>query len=279
MRVGVLHNSLSGRNKRNPDVISKALKGKDVLVFSEVNSPEDILKALIEFSRLQVSTVFINGGDGTIQATIDSLFNHVPFKPLPQLAILPAGTANMIAGDVGLGPFTIRTVQRFLQEWQSSTPEFLVVKRPVLRIRFHPHRQPMHGMFFGAGAICHGTQMGRETKQSIGRLGEWGAGLIFLKFLLALATGSREGLSPVSIGVSMPDGHLKHEDYVIMLVTTLERLILGLRPFWDQSASPLRLTSVQGSLPIFVANPASRPAWQGAPFSSCRKWIYEQKFI
>ncbi len=245
MRVGILHNPLSGRNQRNPEVISAVREVADTTSFSEVITPEDIHKALMDFSRHQVSTLLINGGDGTIQATIDALFNHRPFDLLPQLAILPAGTANMIAGDVGLGPFAKHTLQKFFKESRSDNPGWVVAKRPVLRIQFHPHRQPMHGMFFGAGALCHGTQMGRETKQSIGRLGEWGAGLIFLKFLLALATGSKKGLSPVSIGMSMPDGHLKHEDYVIVLVTTLDRLILGLKPFWDSSEHPLRLTSVQ----------------------------------
>ena len=56
----------------------------------------------------------------------------------------------------------------------------------------------MHCMecFLAPGAIYHGTQMGLQTKQSIGRLGEWGAALIMVKFLLALATGSRKGLNP-----------------------------------------------------------------------------------
>ena len=51
------------------------------------------------------------------------------------------------------------------------------------------------GCFFGAGAIYHGTQMGLQTKQSIGRLGEWGAGLIHDKiFMLALADWVSKGI-------------------------------------------------------------------------------------
>jgi len=100
-------------------------------------------------------------------------------------------------------------------------------------------------MFFGAGAIYHGTQMGRETKQTIGRLGEWGAGLILAKFLLALATGSRKGLQPVTVGVSTGESTVKHQDYLVLLVTTLERLFLGMRPFWSSTAGPLRFTSLK----------------------------------
>ncbi len=245
MRVGVLHNPLSGRNKRHPDVISEAFKAKEPPLFSDVTTPGEIQNALVEFSQANVTTLFINGGDGTIQATIDALFNLQPFPSFPQLALLPAGTANMIAGDVGLGAFTSHTVREFFEKSQSPTPQFSTVQRAVLRIRFHPYREPLHGMFFGAGALCQGTQTGRQTKQTIGRLGEWGAGLIFLKYLWAVATGSQKNLSPVSIGISTSEGHVKHEDYVLVLATTLQRLIVGLMPFWGQAPYPVRFTSVR----------------------------------
>jgi hypothetical protein len=100
-------------------------------------------------------------------------------------------------------------------------------------------------MFFGAGAIYYGTQMGRETKQTIGRLGEWGAGLILAKFLLGVATGSRKGLQPVTVGVSTGESPITHQEYLVLLVTTLERLFLGMKPFWSSTSGPLRFTSVK----------------------------------
>jgi diacylglycerol kinase (ATP) len=245
MPIGVLHNPLSGRNKRQP-LLFQAVYARHLEVqYAEVSTPADIMKALEVFARNHVNMVVVNGGDGTIQATVDVLFNYRPFSEMPLLAVIPAGTANMIAGDVGLGKFEEATLEHLLLGMRSVVPAFDFVKRSILRIRLASNQKPLHGMFFGVGAIYHGTQMGRETKQTIGRLGEWGAGLILAKFLWALATGSRKGLQSVTVGVSTGEARIKYQEYLVVLVTTLERLFLGMKPFWSSTSGPLRFTSLQ----------------------------------
>ncbi len=245
MRIGILHNPLSGRNKRHPSLFQSLLAQHPEVPLAEVHTPADILKALNTFSDHQVNCLLIIGGDGTIQATMGGLFNHQSFNILPQLAIMPAGTANLMAGDVGLGNYSTNTLGRFLAEAQSSTPRIIREKRAILRVRFSEDGEPLHGMFFGAGAIYHGTQMGLQTKQSIGRLGEWGAGLILIKFLLALATGSRKGLRPIPVGIMAGNSTYPEKDYLVILVTTLNRLFLGMKPFWGKGPGPLHFTSLQ----------------------------------
>lgn len=245
MSIGVLHNPLSGRNKRQPLLFQSVYARHPEVRRAEVTTPADIMKALETFARNQVNLVVVNGGDGTIQATVDALFTYRPFPEMPLLAVIPAGTANMIAGDVGLGKFDEATLERLFSWIQSSVSGITSVNRSILRLRFSSTQRPIHGMFFGAGAIYHGTQMGRETKQTIGRLGEWGAGLILAKFLLALATGSRKGLQPVTVGVSIGESAIEHHEYLLLLVTTLERLFLGMKPFWGSTSGPLRFTSLK----------------------------------
>ena len=212
---------------------------------AEVQTPADILEALKKFSQFQVDCVAVNGGDGTIQAVMGALFHHHPFPLMPSLALLPAGTANLMAGDVGLGKFEAKVLGQFLEEAESSPSKLSIVSRPILRIRFPEEREPLCGMFFGAGAIYHGTQMGLQTKQSIGRLGEWGAGLILLKFLLALATGSRKGLNPIKARVTAGEASSTQDEYLVLIVTTLNRLFLGMKPFWGNKSGPLRFTSLR----------------------------------
>ena len=171
------------------------MPGIPQMQYSEVTTPADILKALEAFAHNQVNLVVVIGGDGTIQATVDVLFNYQPFPEMPLLAVIPAGTANMIAGDVGLGKYEEATLEHLLALMASSVPAVGFVNRSILRIRLPSGQRPIHGMFFGAGAIYHGTQMGRETKQTIGRLGEWGAGLILAKFLLGWPRGRGRGFS------------------------------------------------------------------------------------
>lgn len=245
MRVGILHNPLSGRNRRNPNLFQEILSRYPEVTCAEVNTPADILQALKIFAQGQVDCVVVNGGDGTIQATMGVLFHHQPFASMPRLAVLPAGTANLIAGDVGIGKFKPQALGQFLSEAQSSTPKLSMETRPILRIRFPEEREPLYGMFFGAGAIYHGTQMGLQTKQSIGRLGEWGAALILLKFLLALAMGSRKGLNPIGVSVTAGESPPVQDEYLLLMVTTLNRLFLGMKPFWGTSSGPLRYTSLR----------------------------------
>jgi hypothetical protein len=246
MRVGILHNPLSGRNRRKPNLFKEILSRYPEVPCVEVNTPANILEALKAFAQGQVNCVVVNAGDGTIQATMGALFHHRPFSAMPCLAVLPAGTANLIAGDVGLGKLESNILDQFLMEAQSSTQKLSIESRPILRIRFPEEREPLYGMFFGAGAIYHGTQMGLQTKQSIGRLGEWGAGLILIKFLLALATGSRKGLNPITARVTAGDSRppLQNE-YLVLMVTTLNRLFLGMNPFWSNNSGPLRFTSLR----------------------------------
>ena len=245
MRVGILHNPLSGRNKRRPNLFEEILSRNQHVPYAEVHSPEEILQALKIFSQSQVDCVAIIGGDGTIQATMGALFRHEPFASMPRLTLLPAGTANLMAGDVGLGKFGPKTLEQLLLEAQSSHPKTFTEARPILRIRFPEERESLYGMFFGSGAIYHGTQLGLQTKQSIGRLGEWGAGLILVKFLLALATGSRKGLNPIRVHVTAGDAPSVQDEYLLLMVTTLNRLFLGMNPFWGTGSGPLRCTSLR----------------------------------
>jgi diacylglycerol kinase (ATP) len=246
MPIGVLHNPFSGRNKRQPLFFRSVYARHSDVWDVDVTTPADILRALETFARNHVSLVVVNGGDGTVQATVDVLFNDRPFPEMPLLAVLPAGTANMIAGDVGLGKYDPSTLEHLVTSMKkASIPERAIVNRSILRVRLSRDRRPIYGMFFGAGAIYHGTMLGRETKQTIGRLGEWGAGLILVRFLFRLATGSRKGLQPVTVGVSTGDAGITHQEYLVILVTTLKRLFLGMTPFWSSRVGPMRFTCVK----------------------------------
>lgn len=243
IRIGLLSNPLSGRNKRHFSSFRSVFQAHSDFEHAEVVTPDDISKSLAVFASRQVNLILVNGGDGTIQATLNALVNDRPFSELPLIAVLPAGTANLIAGDVGLGPYSPETVAKLF----ASLPTLSSVHqttRHLLRLQFPDGREPLHGMFFGIGAIYSGTQIGRETKQSVGRLGEWGAGLIFAKFLMGLASGSQAGLQPVPVGLSIDGADATDQECLMLFVTTLERLFLGMKPFWNPDPGLLHYTGV-----------------------------------
>ncbi len=244
IRIGLLSNPESGRNKRHFSSFRALFASTPALFHKEAVTPDEIRHALAGFADLAVNLLVINGGDGTIQATLNALMNDRAFSIMPRLAVLPAGTANMIAGDVGLGPYSPGTLEKLLAQNESFYSDRNITKRGLLRVKFPDERPPMYGMFFGAGAIYFGTQMGRQTKQSVGRLGEWGAGLILAKFLMALATGSKKGLHPVSVGLSVDGIDCGTQEFLVLFVTSLERLFLGMKPFWNLDPGPLHYTGL-----------------------------------
>ena len=245
MRVGVLYNPLSGRLVRHPNLIHNVLSVYGNLQQAQVKTPQDIVEALRTFAHHHVTLLIIIGGDGTLQATLDALFNDRPFQTMPHVAIMPGGTANLVAGDVGTGPLHAQSLRALLAKAGSLSREFSFVKRPILRVQFPDNRMPLHGMFFGAGAIYQGTKIGLETKQGIGRMGEWGAGLIMVRSMLALAMGSPQDLGPVTATLSVVEGKASEHEYLVVLVSTLERLFLGLKPFWSDQDGALHYTSLR----------------------------------
>ncbi|MDR4495293.1 MAG: diacylglycerol kinase family protein [Nitrospirales bacterium] len=244
IRIGLLSNPESGRNKRHFSSFRRLFQSYPDLLHEEVVTPDEIRHVLAGFADHRVNFLVINGGDGTIQAALNALMNDRAFSSMPRLAVLPAGTANMIAGDVGLGPYGTGTVEKLLASEESFYSGRHIAKRHLLRLTFPDGRMTMYGMFFGAGAIYFGTQMGRQTKQSVGRLGEWGAGLILAKFLVALASGSKKGLHPVPVGLSVDGSDRGTQEFLVLFVTSLERLFLGMKPFWSPEPGFLHYTGL-----------------------------------
>lgn len=243
LRVGVLNNPFSGGNRKGLSALIKFQTAQQAL-HSEVQTPTEIAAALADFARREVDVVVINGGDGTVQAVLTSLFYRKPFARLPLLAILSAGTTSMIAGDVGLRGRRI-TALRKLFAWvhHQERPVNNIVQRPVLRMQI-TDQAPLFGMFFGAGAIYQGIEFCRRRIHRLGVRGELGPGLALARFLLALIGGNRDYVSPVPVTVGWNGHPPEQQERLLLLISGLEHLFLGLRPFWGTEKGSLHYTAV-----------------------------------
>ena len=95
--IGVLAHSKKELGGNSLDELRRVLaaKGVDAPVWREVVKPQDVPVAVAELVDAGVETLFVWGGDGTVQQCIDALRSASP-----ALAILPAGTANLFAGNL-----------------------------------------------------------------------------------------------------------------------------------------------------------------------------------
>ena len=244
MRLGVLSNPLSGGNRRGLAPVRQILARYPGTYHREVQTPADVASALATFARSEVEIVGVNGGDGTIQAVLTALFHQRPFEQPPFLAIVRSGTDSAIARDVGLKGTRDQAVQ-LLSRWaDSGDGQTAILRRQVLRLQRSPEAEPIYGMSFGAAAIYRGILFCRRRVHTLGFHGDVAPGLTILRVLLALASGKGDLVTPVPMTISLDRTPPLHLDCLAVVISTLERLSAGLRPYWGKETGPLHYTAV-----------------------------------
>jgi hypothetical protein len=246
LRVGLLNNPRSGGNRRRPGEVDRVLDAHAEARRHDVETPADVAAALQDFARHGIDVVTINGGDGTVQAALTAILGEAVFESPPLLAVLTAGTTSMIAGDVGVRGRRAEGLRRLLDWARSPDPRAGLVERTVLRLEHSPGTRPLFGMFFGAAGIEQGIRFGLDRIHTKGLRGELGAGLALGALLIGLVRGRTDAVTPVPLTVAVDGERPQRRDHLVLMVTTLERLVLGLRPFWDRASAPLRYTAVLG---------------------------------
>jgi diacylglycerol kinase (ATP) len=263
-RPGILCNPLSGRIRRRRTALRRRLASFPSAPVREVSDVADVASALRDLAAEGVDLLVIVGGDGTVQMVLSCLLKDRPFPRLPVLAVVPAGTTNMTALDLGVrgGPLRVlRRLQHRLREPGSSR----LVRRRAIRIQ-QADRADLYGMFFGAGAIAGGVRYFQSRIRRLGITGEAASGLVVLRFLgLVLLGRSKRVVTPVQVSMRDDTGGEREGSCLLLLASTLDRLLLGMRPYWGRGAAPLHVTSVREaparfwrSLPLLVSGRGGR---------------------
>ncbi len=244
LHVGVLTNPRSGGNKNGFTEIHDLLaKWPDVL-HREAFTPESMTEALADFSRNGVDLVVINGGDGTIHAVLTAIGRDEIFTKPPLLALLCAGTTSMLPRDVGVKGTPVFALQRILKWAESTDSSLTVLPRHVLRVQSASHKQPLFGMFFGVGAICQGIKAFHSGVNPMGWRGELMPGLTLLRMLLAILFKNQEKVPPLLTRTHLNGRPQEEGTYLFVFISTLNRLFLGMRPFWGTEDEPMHYTAV-----------------------------------
>jgi len=248
LRVAVLSNPGSGRNRQGMGWIDQTLKSHPQVMHFIARDPAEIMTVLAEISHAKPDVLAINAGDGTIAAILTALMEQQPFMKQPMLALLRGGTTNMIACDVGLKGSIRQALERLLHWTHATTPAIQPVSRPLLRVQSGENQPPLYGMSFGAGAIIKGMEYCQQNILRPGLRDSLGAGLCALRILLALARNDHRYVAPVTMEFSaIPEisNSSMPRDYFLLMVTTLERLFLGSHPYWGDKKGALHFTAIQ----------------------------------
>ena len=99
--IGLINNPNSRRNRRYPDKMWRLRDALGGIGYSVVTESIPALKAtLSEFKADAIDILVVNGGDGTVHATLTELIHIYGSKPLPKIALLGGGTMNIVANAV-----------------------------------------------------------------------------------------------------------------------------------------------------------------------------------
>jgi hypothetical protein len=252
-RLGLLNNPLSGGNRNGFEKIRAIAAARPEVVQRDVQTPSDVTEALSDFARREVNVLVINGGDGTVQAALTAIFNHCFFETQPALAVLPsAGTTSMIAGDVGLKGSRLNALGRLLNRVGTKNDSARTIERPVLKVQVPSKKLPVYGMFFGTAAIYQASQYFHQKIHTRGVGGEIGAGVALARFCWAVLRKDRKVVSSVPIQICLNQNASEKQNYLMVLVTTLQRLFLGLCPFWGSELKPLHYTAISAGPRYFL---------------------------
>jgi diacylglycerol kinase (ATP) len=244
-RLGLISNPMSGANKRRGlSEVHRLLARHPEVAYREVRSAADVSRALRDFARAGVDLVGVNSGDGTVQAVLTSLFVERPFASPPLLALLAGGTTNMSFQDLGLKGSLTGALGRLIRWARTGEGEARVLRRPVLEVVNSSHPGPLYGLFVGAAGIYNGIRFFHRRVRRMGLRGDPAHLFVLVRFLLGLARGDDALVAPVQAEIQTDRTHLPPMDYRMLLVTTLDRLIAGVRPFWGEGGGPLRLAAL-----------------------------------
>ncbi|MHA7815359.1 MAG: diacylglycerol/lipid kinase family protein [Pseudohaliea sp.] len=281
LRLGVLSNANSGHNRRKLGRLEALARRYPHVVHLSTGHGDDVREALAEFARHGIDVLAINGGDGTIARVLGEILERQPFPARLHIALLPGGTANMTSDRLGVRGSLPRAARR-LFEWTGGTGRDAcpVLNRPILRVRFADGRDNAYGMFLGAGAVIQGTEYAHRTVHARGLRDNAGLTVAVARTLWGLRRGDPRFSRAVRLSVTA-DGRefLSARPVGVLMVSCLERLFLGIKPFWGPGEGPLCSTVIGPSprrlfrsLPWLLAGRPTVAMTETGGYRSCRAY-------
>ncbi|HJT40602.1 MAG TPA: diacylglycerol kinase family protein [Sphingobium sp.] len=251
VRVALLSNPKSTGNRQSlPRVRSYCASNPDIFHY-EVEHVDQIGRALQTIARVDPTVIVINGGDGTVQAALTELYQGEHFKGrVPPIAVLPNGKTNLIALDLGIHGDPIKALERIVQIAKAGVDDHVVARELIALSDGQAGTRPVLGMFLGGAGLADTMLYCRNQIYPLGLSNGISHFLTAMAVMVSLIFGIRARFLPPSskpVRISLiRDGELAGR-FSVLIVTTLEKLLLGTRP-GESRPGNMKLMAVEQSL-------------------------------
>lgn len=250
MSVGLIVNPKSGKNSGSGLKLAGLLVDKPGVLVEIIEDFSQLGTIMDRLAQAGIDTLFISSGDGTVQAIQTDIAEQNRFAQRPRLCLLPHGTTNMTAADLGFSKRDVADQAEFIIASAARDMASEVRIRPTVRVVNPGDGQTRHGMFLGTGAVWQGTKYCQSDVHKTGLKGDWATfatlatALIKAAFLPANPRDETRIDRPFEMNVDAGNKTHAKGGQLLFLATTLEKLILGTRPFWGGKKGPLRSTII-----------------------------------
>lgn len=250
-RVALLSNPNStGNRSLLPRIRAFCAEHRDVFHY-EVEDVAQIGDALRTIARVRPTILVINGGDGTVQATLTELYHgdHFGVTP-PPVAVLPNGKTNLIALDLGAVGDPLQALARIMEIAGDDMAPHIVARELIALTHGEVNARPVLGMFLGGAGLADTMLYCRNKIYPLGLPNVLSHALTAVALLVTMIFGIRAAFLPPKsnpISVSVIRGGVLTGTFAVMIVTTLHKLVLGWKQAQGGTAGALQLMMVEQS--------------------------------
>lgn len=243
-RAGLIVNPSSGKNSGKGLALADRIRHDPSITVRILERFDQITGFIDDMARDDVSDLFISSGDGTIQEILTQIAERKPFRLFPRLSLLPHGTTNLTAADLGLRHRSITAQAEFIRDVRLNTMR----DRPTIRCANPRDGRPRHGMFVGTGAVAAATQFCQEAFNSKGVKGNWATFATLASAVSKTAFSKPDPTDhtrldrPFDIAIDADGQRYADGQQLLQMSTTLDTLILNTKPFWGGKTGPIRTT-------------------------------------
>ncbi len=196
----------------------------------EVTDIDEVGAAMRMIARVKPKVLVINGGDGTVQSALTEMYlgDHFGKNP-PPLAVLPNGLTNLIAADLGSETDPIAALDHVMEMAKGDLDAHIVKRELISLSHGETGGKSVLGMFLGGAGLAETIFYHRRKVHPLGLP----KGIShFITMLAVMASSLRMRASflpplPRPVRVSLMKKGQRQGDYALLIVTTLDKLLLG----------------------------------------------------
>ena len=237
----------TGNRSQLPAMRDFCARNPDIFHY-EVEEVGQIAQALRTIARVQPRVLVINGGDGTVQTALTELYHggHFAGDP-PPVAVLPNGKTNLIALDLGAAGDPIAALEQIVTMARGDLTDHVVVRELIALSNGNADAKPVLGMFLGGAGLAEAMLYCRHKIYPLGLpngISHVIAG--FLSVLTYMLNLKAKFLPQRSrpMRISFVRGGELQGSFAILIVTTLEKLLLGTQTTSGGGLGSLRILAV-----------------------------------